>query len=236
MRRLLFVLSLPLAMLLLQCTSPGMETRLDKLEAKQDSILKALGAMQEKQEFMAMRMGWRPPPDTTPKNIPMGASFIQGPADAAVTIVEFTDLQCPYCAQVAPILDSVARAFPKDVKVVFKHFPLNFHPQARPAAAAALAAGKQGKFFEFRYKVAPHFKELNDSLYLTVAKDLGLDMDRFKKDMELSPEATRIIDEDMALGRKLGVEGTPTVFVNGRLAQERSFDYFAELIRKAKSG
>ncbi|MDB5106907.1 MAG: oxidoreductase [Fibrobacteres bacterium] len=235
MRRLWSLLAVPFALLLAQCTTPSMENRLSKMEAKQDSILKVLGAMQEKHEFMAMRMGWRPPADTTPKSIPQGTSFSQGSEKAAVTIVEFSDLQCPYCAQTAPVLDSIARSYPNDVKVVFKHFPLSFHPQAKAAAAAAIAAGKQGKFFEFRYKVAPHFRDLKDSVYLAVAKEIGLNMDKFKKDMTLSPEVGAILDEDMQLGRKIGVEGTPTIFVNGRLAQDRSFEYFQKLIQQAKS-
>ncbi len=235
MKRLWLLPAVPLALLLAQCTTPSMENRLSKMEAKQDSILKILGGMQEKHEFMAMRMGWRPPADTTPKAIPQGTSFNQGPEKAVLTIVEFSDLQCPYCAQTAPILDSVTRSFPNDVKIIFKNFPLSFHPQAKAAAAAAIAAGKQGKFFEFRYRVAPHFRDLKDSVYLGVAKELGLNMEKFKKDMVLSPEVGAILDEDIALGRKIGVEGTPTIFVNGRLAQDRSFEYFQRLIQQGKS-
>jgi protein-disulfide isomerase len=235
MRRLWLLLALPLAVLLTQCTTPSMENRLSKLEAKQDSILKVLGGMQEKNEFMAMRMGWRPPADTTPKSIPLGASPVQGPEKAALTIVEFSDLQCPYCAQTAPVLDSISRAYPNDVKIVFKHFPLSFHPQAKAAAAAAMAAGKQGKFFEFRYKVAPHFRDLKDSLYLGLAKDLGLNMEQFKRDMALTPQVEQILEQDMSLGRKIGVEGTPTIFVNGRLAQDRSFEYFEHMIKQSKT-
>jgi protein-disulfide isomerase len=151
-------------------------------------------------------------------------------------VVEFTDLQCPYCSQIAPVLDTLARNHPQEVRVVFKHFPLSFHPMAKPAAAAAIAAGNQGKFFEFRYKVAPHFRDLKDSLYLAVAKEIGLDMERFKKEMALTPEVEKIISEDMDLGRKIGVEGTPTIFVNGKLAQDRSMEYFERLIRQAKGG
>jgi protein-disulfide isomerase len=236
MQKSIALLALPLALLLAQCTTPSMENRLSKMEAKQDSILKVLGAMQEKQDFVAVRAGWRPPPDTTPKVIPLGTSQATGPEKALITVVEFTDLQCPYCSQIAPVLDTLARNHPQEVRVVFKHFPLSFHPMAKPAAAAAIAAGNQGKFFEFRYKVAPHFRDLKDSLYLAVAKEIGLDMERFKKEMALTPEVEKIISEDMDLGRKIGVEGTPTIFVNGKLAQDRSMEYFERLIRQAKGG
>src|SRR4051812_11726973 len=99
------------APLFVHCVSPDMEGRLNKLEAKQDSILKILSSMKEQGEFVALRVGWRPPADTTAKEIPVGASFTQGPEKAAVTIVEFSDLQCPYCSQFAPILDSLRHAF-----------------------------------------------------------------------------------------------------------------------------
>jgi protein-disulfide isomerase len=236
MKPIHLLLGLAFALGLSHCTTPGMESRLAKMEAKQDSILKILASMQEKNDFVATRVGWRPPADTTPKAIPVGTSFATGPEKAALTIVEFSDLQCPYCSQFAPTLDSLARAYPNDVRVIFKNFPLSFHPQSRPAAAAAIAAGKQGKFFEFRYKVAPHFRELTDSLYLGVAKELGLDLARFKKDMALTPEVSKLLDEDTELGRRVGVEGTPTIFVNGRLAQERTYDYFEKLIKQNKGG
>ncbi len=236
MKPIYLLLALASALCLSDCTTPGMESRLSKMEAKQDSILRILSSMQEKADFVATRVGWRPPADTTPKQIPVGSSFSTGPEKAAVTIVEFSDLQCPYCSQFAPTLDSLSHVYPNDVRVVFKHFPLSFHPQARPAAAAAIAAGRQGKFFEFRYKVAPHFRDLKDSLYLAVAKDIGLDLERFKKDMALSPEVSKLLDEDTELGRKIGVEGTPTIFINGRLAQERTFEYFERMIKQAKGG
>ncbi len=232
MFRLLKLFLLPISMLMSNCSSPGVDNRLSRVEAKQDSILKILTAMHEKHDFMALRMGWKPPADTTPKIIPLGNSYFQGQEKAALTIVEFSDLQCPYCAQSAPILDSLVRVYPNDVRIVFKNFPLSFHPQSRPAAAAALAAGKQGKFFDFRYRVAPQFRNLNDSLYLAVAKELKLDLVQFKKDMVLTPEVNAILETDIALGRQLGVEGTPTLFANGRLAEDRSFEYFERLIKK----
>jgi protein-disulfide isomerase len=219
------------ALLLTQCVSPGVDTRLKRMEAKQDSILKVLASMQEKNDFVALRVGWRPRADTLPKDIPLGQSFFQGPEKAALTIVEFSDLQCPYCSQFATTLDSLVRTYPNDVRVIFKHFPLSFHPQARAAAAAAIAAGRQNKFFEFRYRIAPHFRQLGDSTYLAVAKEIGLDMVRFKNDMPLTEDVNRILNEDMLLGRNIGVQGTPTIFVNGHLAQERSFDYFVGLIK-----
>jgi len=233
------LLTLPvLGLLLLSmngCVAGGNEARLRAIEARQDTILTMLKTMQSQSEFVALRVGWRPPRDTTPKDIPLAGSFSMGPANAAITLVEFSDFQCPYCARLAPILDSVARAFPQDVRLVFKNFPLSFHAQARSAAAAAIAAGNQGKFFEFRARVMPEFRNLNESLYLAVAQELGLDMNRFRRDMVLTPELNARLDADIETGRQIGVEGTPTVFVNGRLVQERSFEYFAALVAEARS-
>ncbi len=211
-----------------------LEARLQTIESKQDALITLLEGMQDKNDFMATRMGWQPPPDTSAQIIPIGNSPVDGAANPVLTIVEFTDLQCPYCAQIAPILDSLTKTYPQKIRVVFKNFPLSFHPQAPGAAAAALVAGKQGRFFEFRYLVAPHFRTLGDSLYLALAGQMGLDMQKFKSDMVLTPEISEIIEADMELGRKLGVQGTPTLFVNGRLAQDRSFNYFVGLMRKAE--
>jgi protein-disulfide isomerase len=214
------------------CVSPGIDMRLRAIEVRQDSILKLLSSMQEKNEFIAARAGWRPPPDTSAKEIPIGDAFTRGPANAKLTVVEFSDLQCPYCAQVAPVLDSISKVFPNDIRLVFKHFPLSFHEKAREAAAAAMAAGKQGKFFEYRFAIAPFHRNLGDSLYEAIAQQIGLDMERFRKDKGLTPEIGLVLDKDIELGRKVGVEGTPTLFINGKLATNRSFEYFAQLLAK----
>jgi len=220
---------------LMGCMSPALESRLHTIETQQDSILAILHSQQDKGDFVASRLGYRPPADTAAKFIPVGNSYTRGPKDAALTLVEFSDLQCPYCAQLAPVLDSISRAYPNDVRLVYKNFPLSFHPQARAAAAAAIAAGKQGKFYEFRFLAASHFHELGDSLYIALAGQLGLDVERFQRDMKLTPAVDDILDEDEALGVKLGVEGTPTVYANGHLAEDRTFDYYAGLVMKAKS-
>ncbi len=211
------------------------DARLRTVEARQDSILAILHTMQSQSEFVALRVGWRPPADTAPKVIPVGTSFTKGPDKAIVTIVEFSDLQCPYCAQIVPTLDAVAKAYPNDVRLVYKHFPLSIHPQARAAAAAAIAAGNQGHFFEFRSAVSPRFRNLSDSLYLAVANSLGLDMARFRREMVLTSQIDDLLMEDVELGQRIGVQGTPTVFVNGKLAEDRSFEYFASIVEKEKS-
>jgi protein-disulfide isomerase len=110
---------------------------------------------------------------------------------------------------------------PKKVKLIFKNFPLASHPYARSAALAALAANEQGKFWEYHDKLFASQAALNDSKFQEFAAQLGLDMEKFKRDMA-SPTLQKIIDRDINEGRRFGVRGVPSVYVNGRLLEERS--------------
>ena len=154
----------------------------------------------------------------------------KGPKDAKITIVEFSDYQCPFCSQAEPLMDQVLEAYPKDVKRVYKQFPLtSIHPNALPASKAAVAAGKQGKFWEMHKKLFENQRELSPDNYKKWAKELGLDMARFEKDMN-SPEVQAQIDRDAADARSAEVSGTPTIFVNGKRLQQRSLDGFKQAI------
>ena len=144
-----------------------------------------------------------------------GASPAKGPADAAVTIVEFSDFQCPYCSRVGPTLAKALADYPNDVRVVYKHYPLSFHKQALPAAKASVAAGKQGKFWEMHDLLFKNQRSLNQAAFKGYAAELGLDVPQYEKDYA-SPEVAKIVQEDMTLARSLGVTGTPGFFVNGR--------------------
>ncbi|MCL2260998.1 MAG: thioredoxin domain-containing protein [Fibromonadales bacterium] len=139
-----------------------------------------------------------------------------GNPNAKLVIVEFTEFQCPYCARIAPALDSIVRAHPDKIRLIYKHFPLNFHKEAPAAGAAAIAAGKQNKFWEYRWALAPHFSSLNDSTFIAVAGQVGLNVEQFKKDMVLDGEKQAIIDRDMKLGMEVGVQGTPNFYINGK--------------------
>jgi protein-disulfide isomerase len=111
--------------------------------------------------------------------------------------------------------------YPKEVKLVFKNLPLSSHPYARPAALAALAAHNQGKFWEYHEKLFANQTTLSESKFLEFAGQLGLDVEKFKRDMS-SPALQQIIDRDMNDGRRLRVRGVPTVYVNGKPWGERS--------------
>jgi len=127
-----------------------------------------------------------------------------------------------------PLLEQVLEQNPESVKIVFKNFPLNNHKEAGPAALAALAAGQQGKFWEYHDKLFAE-KKIEKRDFDRIATELGLDLQRFKKDMK-SPKLQRQLRADMAEARENGVSGTPTVFVNGRKLKQRSLQGFQKQI------
>ena len=154
--------------------------------------------------------------------------------DPKLTIVEFTEFQCPYCSRIAPTMKELNNKYPDKIKFVYKHFPLSFHANAQAAAAASIAAHKQGKFWEFRYALAPHSRELSDSMYVAVAKEIGLDIEKFKKDMVLDSAMEARIDKDFQLGVKVGVQGTPNFYINGKRQDRFSPDLVEKMLKEAK--
>jgi len=116
----------------------------------------------------------------------------------------------------------VLEKYPNDVKLVIKHFPLQIHNYARKAAIAALAAGKQGKFWEAHEKMFANQNDLNDTKVEAIAGELGLDMEKFKKDLQ-DPAIASLIDRDMNDGLKANVQGTPSIFINGKLLNQRNY-------------
>jgi protein-disulfide isomerase len=150
-----------------------------------------------------------------PVKLYVTGSPVTGPVDAPITIVEFSDFQCPYCILAVPELEAIMKVYPKDVKLIFKQFPLEIHSDAYRAATAALAAQKQGKFWEMHYALFAHHQNLSMEGILAMAKDLKLDSARLERDME-SKEIHDILAKDLKDGNDAGVEGTPTIFINGQ--------------------
>jgi len=150
-----------------------------------------------------------------PVTIPINGSPVLGPANAKITLVEFSDFQCPYCILAVPQIQAVMKAFPTQTRLIFKEFPLEIHSRAFMAASAALAAQKQGKFWQMHDAMFAHHDELNRETFLTLAQSLGLDMARFQKDMD-SEEIKKAIEKDVDDGDRAGVQGTPTIFINGQ--------------------
>lgn len=149
-----------------------------------------------------------------PIAISINGDPFRGPANAKVTIVEFSDFQCPYCATAAGKMQAVMAAHP-DVKLVFKQFPLDIHSQARLAAQASLAANAQGKFWELHDKMFANYRRLNRENIMTWAKEAGLDMAKFTQDLE-NPAYKKMINREVDEGTNAGVSGTPTFYINGK--------------------
>ena len=166
----------------------------------------------------AARPSAPPTPVTTAAKVPLRSDDpARDPEGAKVTIVLFSDFQCPYCARVEPIVRQVEQAYPGAVRIVWKHQPLpaTMHPQARPAAEAAEAAREQGKFWEMHDKLFASQRALSPELYESAARDLGLDVERFKQSLASHSGAARI-DEDQKLAASVGASATPTLYVNCR--------------------
>jgi protein-disulfide isomerase len=149
-----------------------------------------------------------------PVKLEIGKSPVAGPEGAKITVFEFSDFECPYCSRGGAVVKQLMQAYPNDVKVVFKHLPLGFHKNAKPAAIASLAANQQGKFWEFHDELFANQQSLSDEFYIKTAEKLGLDLAKFKADLN-SPELSKQVDEDSALAAKHGIQGTPGFFVGG---------------------
>ncbi len=120
--------------------------------------------------------------------------------------------------------------YPNDVKVVFKNFPLTrIHKFALNASVAALAANQQGKFWEYHSELFKNYNQLSDEKFDEIAGSLGLDLEQFKKDMQI-PALSAMVQRDLQDGVAAGVRGTPSIFINGRLLQQRNLQGFQELI------
>lgn len=137
-----------------------------------------------------------------------------GADDALVTIVLFSDFQCPYCRRLAAVVTEIARA-QGDVRLIFRNFPLPTHPRAETAARAAMAAARQGKFWPMHDALFGHRGPLTDEAIGRMAEKVGLDVERFERDRQ-DPAISAQVREDVALGKRFGVVATPTMFVNGR--------------------
>jgi protein-disulfide isomerase len=150
-----------------------------------------------------------------PVSIATAGSPVTGPQDAPVTLIEFSDFQCPYCYKAAEQLRQVLKAFPTQVKLVFRQYPLDSHSQAALAAAAAIAANKQGKFWPLHDAMFVNRANLSRQAITKLAAKTGMDMTKFDADWS-SKETLEAVARDVADGDRAGVEGTPTVFVNGK--------------------
>ena len=207
---------------------------IDELRSQQRQILAKLNALDEKIDRLAGRAA-APPRAAGPESgraydLPAGKSPTKGPDGAPITIVEFSDYQCPFCARAEPLLKQALAVYPTQARLVYKHFPLtSIHPHALPAARAAAAAQRQGKFWEMHDKLFANQQALAPEQIREYARQIGLDMARFDADLQ-SDDVKALLQDDLQLARRAGVRGTPTIFVNGQLLQTPSLDGFKQLI------
>jgi protein-disulfide isomerase len=153
-----------------------------------------------------------------------------GPEDAAVTIVEFSDFQCPYCSMAAAVVKRVEQEYAGKVRFVFRQFPLSFHPDAHLTGQASLAAHAQGKFWPFHDLVFANQEHLGRADLEGYAAQAGLDLEAFKKDLDAETYKASV-DAELELGGQVFVSGTPSMFLNGKpVANPTDFDAIAKMI------
>jgi predicted DsbA family dithiol-disulfide isomerase len=157
------------------------------------------------------------------KSIDVGDSPSRGSSSAPVTIVEWADFECPHCRHAAPVLDKVVETHPGKVRLVFKFYPLQAHAHGESAARAAVAAMKQGKFWEMHHALFDHQEAMEPRDIEKYAKEIGLDLAKFKGDWESEATADRV-NRDRKQGDAVSVSGTPTVYINGREYDLTKFD------------
>jgi protein-disulfide isomerase len=164
-----------------------------------------------------------------------GESPSRGPANAPVTIIEFSDYECPFCKRAEPTVEQVVAAYPDKVRLVYRNYPLPFHKSARPAAEAAMCAKAQGKFWEYHEKV---FKasSLDEASLKQIAGDVGLDQAKFDTCLA-NKEGSKEIEQDIADATAVGVRGTPAFFINGRMISgAQPFEKFKVIIDEEIAG
>lgn len=178
-------------------------------------ILESVQAYQQKQQaqIQQAQQAFVQQMKTNPQAV-IGESPTTGSPESKILLVEFSDFQCPYCAQAHKTLKQFMAKHKNEVTLVYKHFPLTrIHPQAMPAATAAWAAQQQDKFWDYQDALFTHQKQLGEPLYSDIAKNLNLDLEKFKRDRLLADAA---IGQDIQLAAELGVSGTPFFVMNGQ--------------------
>jgi protein-disulfide isomerase len=195
-----------------------------RVEARQKEFLKSLRAAARIELLL-------PAPPVFRSEVATSEAPVRGASTAPVTLIEFSDFHCPYCRRVQPVLDELRGKYGDRIKIVYRDFPLdNLHPQARAAAEAARCAVEQGKFWEFHDKL---FKADPDSSPATLdrfASEVGMDVKAFAA-CRASGKYKASVQASTQEGTKLGITGTPTFFINGRLVVgAQPIDAFAKII------
>jgi len=171
------------------------------------------------------------------KNVVLDGSPAKGPDAAPIVMVEFADFECPHCGLMAPIIEKAWEEHKTNVKFVYKFMPLGGHTHAEPAARAAIAAMNQNKFWEMHAKLYANQQHLEQGDLDLYAKDLGLDIGKFKADM-VAPATKDRLDRDRKQADALEVKGTPTLYINGREYDMKTdfHDWFSQELASTSGG
>jgi protein-disulfide isomerase len=170
------------------------------------------------------------PPYRAPRQNVEAKGPSRGPVGAPITIVEFSDFECPYCSRAEEVVSEVVRVYGDKIRVVYRDLPLPMHPNAAKAAEAAHCAGEQGKYWEMHAKLFSNQRALDVASLKGYAKDLKLDQAKFDKCLDSGATAA-LVEEGRKAGNELGINGTPAFFVNGVMINgAQPFDAFKEVI------
>ena len=195
-----------------------------KIEAKKGEYLKALHAKANIKTYLQA-------PPIVRADVSIADAPTRGSDKAKVTVVKFEDFQCPYCKNVQPTFKALLKRYDGKIRIAHKDLPLDaIHPRARPAAEAARCAGEQGKFWEFHDKLYAGDGKLTDDDFKNAAREVGLDVNGFEKCVG-SGKFKNTVQKDLLEGAKLGLNGTPAFFINGReLSGAQPLEAFAAVI------
>ncbi len=215
----------------------SIETKLNVLDAKLTSLNAQVSSRLAANGGAQPQQPQRPQPPAEDYNkvypIPVGNSIIVGKKDAPVTIQEFTDLQCPFCARFHPVINEALKAYPDKVNLLIKNFPLPFHPNAKPAAKLTLAAAEQGKYYEMVEILLENGADVTEAKVKEYAQKLGLNYDKLLAAGKANDaKYEQQIADDMALANQVEVRGTPTFFINGKKTMARDLAGFKAEIDK----
>jgi protein-disulfide isomerase len=191
---------------------------------------RTIGARQQYMDSLRAKAAIRVSLDPPRQVVATADRPAKGPKTAPVTVIEFSDFQCPFCESAFPTVQQVLSTYGDRIQFVYRHYPLANHPRARPAAEAAACAQEQGKFWEFHDRLFGNQQLLGDADLKQHAKDVGMDTSQFNACYE-SKKYTAEVDADIRAGDEAGVSGTPAFYINGRmLSGAQPFEAFQRII------
>jgi protein-disulfide isomerase len=201
--------------------SPDLQQRLSALEREQADLKAELAAQRERLDAL---LG--PSADSRPVKLTLGNAPVRGNADASITLVLFGDYQSVYSVRAHYVVKRLLEDYPNGIRVVYKQYPLpvNVHPQAQDAALAALAAERQGKFWEYNELLYQNSRRLEPNLYAVLADQAGLNLAQFEKDRH-GPEVLARLTEDEQSATQASVPGVPALYLNNRALSQWRYDY-----------